>query len=86
MTKKSDVKQMKAALIYSVELIPFYGALSLLRIFGLPNRQKVHRAAEKIGALAIIVNAKSGAILSRDLIIAEEIVTLLDAKVSLINP
>jgi hypothetical protein len=84
--EKSNVKQMKAALICSVELIPFYDALSLLRIFGLSKRLKVHRAAEKIGALANIVNAKLGAILSNDLIIAKEIVSLLGAKGSLISP
>jgi|GEM_PF-6997476 hypothetical protein len=81
--EKNYVKQMRAALIYSIELIPYYSLLSSLKIFGLPDRSKVHRAAEKIGMLANIVNTKSGAVIPRDLILAEEIGELLGAKAAL---
>jgi len=81
--EKNYVKQMRAALIYAVELIPYYDLLSYLKIFGLPCRSNVHHAAEKIGMLANIVNAKSGAVMPRDLIIAEEIAKFLGAKISL---
>jgi hypothetical protein len=81
--EKDSVKQMKAALIYSVELIPFYDFLSDMKIFGLPRRLKVREAAKKIGMLASIANSKSGATTHGDILIAQEIVTLLGAKISL---
>jgi len=81
--EKRNVKQMKAALAYSVELIPFYDALASARIFGLPKRLNVHAAAKKIGILADFVNSKSGTIAPRDIDVAQEIATLLRAKISL---
>lgn len=83
--EKTGINQMKAALIYSLELIPWYDFLSGTRVFGLPKRENVHLAAHKIGKLADIVNSKSGAVLHRDLPIAEEIGALLGAKFKLTN-
>jgi hypothetical protein len=83
--ERRNVKQMRAALIYALELIPCYDLLSSSKMFDLPNRSNVHHAAEKIGILANIVNAKSGAVNSQDLMIAHEIAKLLGAKISLTN-
>jgi len=43
----------------------------------------VHAAAKKIGILADFVNSKSGTIAPRDIDVAQEIATLLRAKISL---
>ena len=83
--EKSDIKQMSAALIFTIELIPCYDLLSAAKIFGLSSRSNVRDAAAKISMLADIVNAKSEVVISRDVDLAQEIAKLLGAKISLMS-
>ena len=77
--EKASVKQMMAALIYSMELVPFYSFWTMM--FGLPAKVNVTKAADEIAKLASIVSSKSGAVVANGTNIAEAIVTLLGGKV-----
>jgi hypothetical protein len=79
--EKSNIKQMRAALIYSMELIPAYDILSRARFLGLPERLDVKSAADEIAKLATIVNAKSQATVMSDMKIAERVAAYLGAKI-----
>jgi len=77
---KATIKDMKAVLYCSLEMIPNYAVWQLL--FRLPNRTNIKKAADEIAELAIIVNNKSGAVLASDARKAEEVAMLLGAKIS----
>jgi len=83
--ERKEIKQMKAALIYSFELIPHHELLSNLRIFGVPKEEDVREAATKIGKLAKIVTSGSGVAIDRDLQDAQEIISRLGSKMDLMK-
>jgi hypothetical protein len=70
--EKASVKQMRAALIYSMELVPFYSFWTMM--FGLPTKVNVTKAADEIAS-------KPRAVVANGTNIAEAIVTLLGGKV-----
>ena len=80
--EKTSIKQMKAALVYSLELIPFYDLLSRLRLLGLPHRRDVKAAADEIAKLASIVNSKTHTSVPIDASIAEKVGSFLGVKIA----
>jgi len=57
--EKRDIRHMRSALIYSVELVPFYNVLAAMWVFGLPQKENVRKAADLVQKIADQVNSSS---------------------------
>jgi hypothetical protein len=49
---QDDIKEMGAALISTMSLIPCYHLLTWLRVFGLPSKEDVFQAARELNGIA----------------------------------
>lgn len=49
--ERNEIKQMGAALISTMAMIPYYPLLAQLKVFGLPSRENVFAAAREINGI-----------------------------------
>jgi len=77
---RETVKQMRAALIISAQLVPCFRLLS--KIFGLPNFSNVEKAATKIASLGKLVDSRPRKGEPTSLKLARDIGDLLGVKIS----
>jgi hypothetical protein len=80
---RQTIKQMRAALIISAQLIPCFRLLSKSKILGLPNFENVEKAATNIASLAKIVDSRTRKGEPSSIKLAREIGDLLGVKISM---
>lgn len=77
------VKQMRSALLVSVQLIPCFDSLSRLKVFGLPSRDNVNKAAKNISFLAQRLDGPMRKGEPSDIALGHEVGILLGSKIEI---
>ncbi|MCF8478581.1 MAG: hypothetical protein K9G60_16255 [Pseudolabrys sp.] len=79
---RQTVKQMRAALIISAQLVPSFRGLSKFKIFGLPNFENVEKAATSIASIGKLVDSRPRKGEPSSLKLARDIGEMLGVKIS----
>lgn len=80
---RQTVKQMRAALIISAQLVPCFRVLSKFKVFGLPSYENVEKAAANIAHIGKLVDSRPRKGEPSSLKLAREIGDLFDVRISM---